>query len=475
MNTSPPTAMKTSSSAPGAKPSGVPASKWWVRHVMDGNPPQLRAVIRWPRVFLAAGCLVVGGYLSLATALWGYYSFYRKIPAVSWVDVAVLPRFPRVQAAIGAHYHAQAKALWEKRDFVQAILTARAAVLKAPGNLDARLFLAQCWQLAGRQDEAVRTLTDGIAFNATDARLHKAIVEMCLTTGRHAELLQIFRETLPARGVRLLAGGDRSYQLAEVRAVLETSGAAGADAAIAAHPGLAEQVVAAPLLARIDWEMGRREKALERLSEARTKDTKDIGVHDAYVEMAMRLGRSVDAREAAATFLKAHPNLPMAQLRFLEAHGSRQGADRALWMNECLRYLAQYREVPGALERLASLAAPQGWSDLNHMLYQNALQENLSGFPFAIYYAASLVKAADFARADAVWRELSVRNTAQLAPGTYVSAMIAWGLGNRSEATQLLERLHRETVGEPRKRQNLARIFRDFGQETLAETFERLQ
>ncbi len=64
--------------------------------------------------------------------------------------MAVLPRFPRVQAAIGAHYHAQAKALWEKRDFVQSILTARAAVQKAPGNLDARLFLAQCWQLAGR-------------------------------------------------------------------------------------------------------------------------------------------------------------------------------------------------------------------------------------------------------------------------------------------------------------------------------------
>jgi tetratricopeptide (TPR) repeat protein len=432
----------------------APVTKWWGRVVVDGNPPQRRLVIRWPRIFLAAFSLALMSYLALATALWGYYSFYRKIPDVALIDIVVLPRFSHVQAAIGAHYHAQAKQLWEQRDYVKSILTARASVQKSPANLEARLFLAKSWQQAGRFDEAVRALRDGIAFHAENPVLQKALVETCLITGRHAELLVILREALPARGVRLLDGRDPAFALAEVRAVLETEGPLTAEKVVATRSALAELPAAAPLLARIDWELNRRDNAIKRLAQARVSDPKDIGVHDSYVDMAMRLGRSVEAREASAAFLKAYPNLPMAQLRFLEAHSSRQGADRTLWMNECLRYLVQYRRTPGALERLASLAAPQGWTDLAYLLYQNSLQDNLNGFPFAIYYAASLVKAREFTRADA--------------------AMIAWGVGNQSEATQILERLHRETTSEPRRRESLVQLFKDFGFPEIAGVFERL-
>ncbi len=71
MNTTPSPVQNTPSPASGARQATVPASRWWLRQVVDGNPPQRRTVIRWPRVFLAAGCLVVMCYLSLATALWG--------------------------------------------------------------------------------------------------------------------------------------------------------------------------------------------------------------------------------------------------------------------------------------------------------------------------------------------------------------------------------------------------------------------
>jgi len=460
-------------SAPPIAPT-LPPARWWGRFVMEGNPPEPRFVLRWSRLLLAALVLVVVGYLGLASALWGYYSLYRKIPNVAWVDVVVLPRFSRVQAAVGAHHFEHAKKLWEQRDYVQSIMTARAALQKAPANLDARLFISRCWQQTGRPDEAVRVLRDGVSFHASDERFQKALIETCLATGRYRELLEVLRRDLPARNVRLLSGPSATdFQLAEVRAVLETAGVEEAEKAAAAHAGFADKSVSAPLLARIDWEQGRREPALAKLAAARAKDIRDPGIHDAYVDTLLRLGKADEARAAAAVFLKEFSNMPMAQLRFLEAHGSRRGADATPWMNECVRFLLQYQRVPAAMERLAILSGPQGWSDLAFLLYQNSLQENMTGFPFAIYYAASLVKAGNYREADLVWRDLSVRNSAQLSSASYVATMIAAGLGKESEAMQLVERLQRETVSEPRRRQNLAQVFQDFGFPKIAAEFTK--
>jgi len=134
-----------------------------------------------------------------------------------------------------------------------------------------------------------------------------------------------------------------------------------------------------------------------------------------------------------------------------------------------MRFLVQYRQTPAALAQLASLAATQGWADLAFLLYQNSLQENLSGFPFAIYYVGSLVKLGDYARAETIWRELLVRNSAQLAAAPYLEAMVAWGGGRESDAMQVIERLRRETENNGPRRRSLEQVFRSFGFPKLAD------
>ena len=91
----------------------LPPAKWWGGFVVAGNPPQRRFVFRWKRISAVVVAFILVCYLGLTTALWGYYSLYRKIPGVNWVDVTVLPRFSRVQAAIGDYYYNQAKPLAE--------------------------------------------------------------------------------------------------------------------------------------------------------------------------------------------------------------------------------------------------------------------------------------------------------------------------------------------------------------------------
>jgi tetratricopeptide (TPR) repeat protein len=443
-------------------PAALPPPKWWGRYVLEGEPPQRRFALRWGPILASIGCFFLVCYLSGATALWGYYSVHRKIPGVQWVDVALPQRFSHVQDAISAYYLGEAKEAWAKKDFLKGIVTAKAAIVKSPGNLEARLFLADCWRQAGRFDEAIRTLRDGIAYSASDAHLQTELVDICLETNRYADLLTALRKDFPAKGVHLL-DDSRLMQLAELRAVLEVSGAPEADRVAATHPGLAEDPSAAPLLASIERQAGKKQRALDLLRAAHERDPKNAIVQNEFVETAIEVGDVELARTASEQFIRAFPNLLPAQLRFLDAHDSRKGEDEKLWMAVTLKFLAQHRHEPDALSQLGSLAASKGWADLTFLLYENSLEENLSGFPFATYYVASLVRTGDFHAADAALRELSVRNGSQMQATSYITAMVDWGTGRESEAAQIVQQLRRETADDPHRRRTLEGIFRSFG------------
>jgi len=450
-------------------PRALPPPKWWGQYELHGNPQERKFVLRWRRIVTVLGLLCLTCYLSLATALWGYYSIKRQIPGVNWIDIAILPRFSRVQEAIGANYFTLAKASWEKKDYVQAVFTARAAVQKAPANLDARLFLAGCWLKFGRNEEAIRTLRDGIPYSASDTRLQQAALRACLDTGHYQDLLKLLREDFPAQGVRLLELHEWVYKLAEVRAVLETAGASKAAAVAAGYPDLATLPEAAPMLAQIDREIGHGPQALQRLRSALDRNPKDPTILYAYANTAKLIGKLDEAKAGALKFLEADPRLVDAQLCFLEMYGSRKGEDNAPWIAECMFFLRLHRQEPDAMARLASLCAAQGWTDVAFLLYENSLQENLTGMPFAIYYAASLVKAGDIAAADAVWHQLEQKNSQELLGASYIEAMVASGSGRVSESMQIIDRLRQETAKDPARRRLLESFFRDFGYPKLAE------
>jgi tetratricopeptide (TPR) repeat protein len=209
--------------------------------------------------------------------------------------------------------------------------------------------------------------------------------------------------------------------------------------------------------------MGRKDQALERLRAARERAPKDAALQDAYIETALAMGKADDARAASEQFYAEFPGLIAAQLRFLEAHGSRQGQDENPWTIVTMRFLALHRREPEALSRLGSVAASKGWPDVAFLLYENSLTENLTGFPFATYYVASLVKTGDFQGADAALRELSIRNGTQVQAVSYLTAMVDLGTGRESEAMQIILQLRRETADDPQRRRMIEDVLRSFG------------
>lgn len=442
---------------------GIPKPKWWGKYVVDGSPGGRYFVFHWRRILAAVAALGVFLYLSCVTLLWGYFAVGRRIPGVNWIDVAVPGRFSHVESALSSFHLADAKRLWVGREYAQSILTARSAVGENPRNLEARLFLADCWRQAGRPSEAVRVLRNGIDVDAGDPRLQTAVIQLCLDTGRYADLLKALRQDFPTHGVRLLDGPANAYQLAEVRAVMEISGAPAAEALARTHPGLADMPAAAPLLSQIDWELGLRDLALDRLARARRNDPGNFEVQDAFIETLLQMGRTVEAQVAARRFLGDYPRLAAPQLRILEAYGSRKGPGGVIWATQCIRFLAQFRHDSAALGQLASLAASQGWTDLAFLLYQNSLQESLNGFPFAIYYTSSLLKAGDMAGADEVWRDLSAHNAAQLVAAPYIAAMVAWGNGRKADVEPILDQIRSQTANDLHRRRLIEDTFRTFG------------
>jgi tetratricopeptide (TPR) repeat protein len=445
------------------EPAPLPPPKWWGRYVVEGEAPQRRFIFNWGAIGTAIACAAFAFYLSIVTALWGYYTFKREIPGVHWIDIAVPTRFSRVQDAIGSYYLAQAKAAWAKGDILHALVTARAAVLKSPSSLDARLFVADCWFQAGRYEEAIRALRDGIRYNAGDPKLQSSLISLCLLTNHYTDLLAVLRTEFPAHGVNLVDGANHATQLAEVRAVYETAGAADAERTAAQYPGLMDDPQGAPLMAQIEGQIGRKDRALQIIKSAVSRAPNDSTLRDAYIGVALDLGMADEARAASERFVHDFPGLLSAQLRFLEAHGSRTGNDQKPWAAVTLQLLSENRHRPDVLAQLASLAAAKGWTDVTFLLYQNSLQESLTGFPFAFYYAASLVKAGQVQAADAVLSELSVRNSSQVAGASYITVMVDWGSGRQSEAMQIIQQLRHDTANDPHRRQVMVNVFKTFG------------
>ena len=446
----------------------LPKGKWWGRYVVDGNPPRRRFVLQWSRILGVVGALCVMAYLSLATALWGYYSMYRKIPGVQWIDIVVLPRFSHVEDAIADDYFSKAKDAWKAKDYLNGIFKARAAVQKSPSNLEARLFLAGCWSQVGRREEAMRTLSNGIKYSATDPKLQQQVIAVFMDSGRYKETLKLLHEDFPAHGVNLLDGKNPLYRLVEIRATLESGDPRLAASVAAGYPELSASPQAAPLLARIDAEQGRGDQALSRLIAARKKSPSDPTIMESYANIAKRFGKMTEARAAARTYLAAYPNRVAAQLCVIEMYGSRKGDDVKPWTGELMVFLSRHRKDADSMAQLASLSASQGWTDVSYLLYENSLAENLTGLPFAVFYAASLVKAGNVAAADEVWHQLAIKNGSQVAAASYVGAMIAKAAGREAEAEQIIQTLRRETANDAARRHGLQSVFKTFGFPKLA-------
>ena len=443
---------------------------WWGTVTFGGMPLRRTIRVRWRRLLWLAVGLGLALWLGGTTVLWHHFRKQRRVEGITWFDVAVLPvRYRHIQTAIGEHYLAEARSQLQHGEIARAVFNARSAQVKLPDRVEPRLFLAALFLRCQLPEMAVQALRPGLGRHAADPRFQALLLRAYFAAEQPAELLRLLRG--PELGWRLQQrdAGVVPLAVAEVRAVLETEGPEEASRTAAKYPVLDNNPDVAPLLARIDAARGRGDEALGRLRRALAEHPVEA-LHGALVAQALELGRKDEARAAALAQAAAFPDTVGSLLDLLATHDPQVAENKGFWTETCVRFLVRYRQTPAACIRLADLAARKGWPDLARLLYELELHRSLDGRSFAVYYAASLVKARDFVAAGQVLEDIkpcempvAVQSTQQA-----LAIMVEEGRGRAAEARQQLAALRRLCGSDLRQRRQCEIWFNALGFPELA-------
>ena len=314
------------------------------------------------------GIALVGmlGYAGLAAGAWLFVKYRRGVETVTYADIALPWRWPEYQIKRGEHAITLGFALLQRGKFDQGFYQLRVGMARAPGHRDGRLLLAQILANSRRHDLARNTLMDGLNHHASDPVYVGAVLEFLLSRQADGEVMSL--------GNRILAAPDGTPALRDT-AALHAARAAyyrgkydQADAYL--HTGgLAANLNAALLIARMDWERGYRELALVALRELHQRHPEDEGIYIQLGEFLRESGQTDEARRGTVLHQVAHPDCPRPVIdRLLDLHRqSREDELRAAAQN-ALTALPQ----PAGLLALGDFAATTGRVELAQQVLEQA-------------------------------------------------------------------------------------------------------
>jgi hypothetical protein len=119
--------------------------------------------LRFGRILAALFAAAMMFWLSLSTALWCFTRFYQGYPEASWVAWLTFQRTAERQK-FGDYQVERAMEHMERGEWNNFNLLLRTGVMRSPGNVKGRIYLAQLNSLFGRQDLTLKTYEDGIPY-----------------------------------------------------------------------------------------------------------------------------------------------------------------------------------------------------------------------------------------------------------------------------------------------------------------------
>ena len=307
------------------------------------------------------------GYAGLTAGAWAFVKYRRGVDTVTYTDIALPWRWSEYQVKRGEHAVAMGFTLLQRGKFDRGFLQLRVGLARAPGHRDGRLLLAQILANSRRHDLARSTLMDGLKFHADDPDYVDAVLEFLLSRQADGEVMTL--------GNQILATPNGSPALREI-AALHAARAAYyrgkydlADTYLQTE-GLAANLNAALLIARMDWERGYRELALVAMRELHQRHPADEGIYLQLGEFLREDEQHAEARRVTILHQVAHPDCPRAAIDGLldlqrqnredELHAAAQNA------------LARLADQPAGLLALGDFAATTGHVELARQVLAQA-------------------------------------------------------------------------------------------------------
>ncbi len=424
-----------------------PSGKWRLRFLFG-------------RIFALIFAIAVVGYLAVAGVAYAYFQSkgYRE---TTYVDALMLPlNFEQNRKARSEHHFKAAQAALERQDISAAYIGLRTAVRLDEGHLDARLILAQFQQAFGELALARETLADGLIYGQDRLDYVRAFIQIQLAAQEDQLVIDTASELLPKsndpdiKNLLAFASAQAHFfrgQYDEAESLL-------------LEYGLADNPGGILLIARVNWNRGATDLAIEQLKAALAKNPTADQLYEALSAYHQEMGDLETARTYAVL---RNMNAPLSVgpriglLRIIHELGEKEQAQR-----QASDILRQFRKDERALMDLGNFATNNGDTSLMRRIYQTALEEGFNIAPFALLVIECRIAAGDFAGASQFCQQLDEESPDWLENqrGTFNSlrAVAYYGLGNEQLATLHLNRFL-ESNQRSQAHTAIARRFEDLG------------
>lgn len=362
---------------------GDPTNRWklWLLLTLNGRR---RVYVYWKRLSCALAMLAVIGWFAAAGTVWAYSIYKHGAEKMSYWNIAAPWRWDEHRKEVGQFYLAEAPKELAKQDYFKALAYLKIGVTRIPEDLQGRELLAQGFAAFGRPDLGVKTLESGLTWGAENLDYLKLLFGLLFQLQEDRQALEVAQRILPKAP---------DNQLPHLYAALQAATAQ----YYRGDYDQAEQIVkrwdlersgdGCILLAKMDWERGFQEVALDRLERAVNRHGPTEPLLIQLIKCYREQGRYDKAREYARLRRVSAPDGPGPNIDLIYSYCQENNQEAIA--RETDAYLATYAKDHLALMMMAWMCVDTGNVTLAGKVQKVAVANGhpLNGFTFAVVQA----------------------------------------------------------------------------------------
>ncbi|MFA6959318.1 MAG: hypothetical protein WC205_01040 [Opitutaceae bacterium] len=344
-------------------------------------------------------------------------------------------RWDEYQIARGEFLIKNAQDDLKQQKYREAFYGLRLGLIKAPANKEGRLLLAQFYGLWKRPDLARQTLLEGFQHQKNDNDYLKTLFSFLLQQQDDKQVLAYYKELLGNN-----TAINTRNQLVALAAASSCYFRGNYDEAenILHRYQLESSRDGRLLVARINWDRGTKDQAIDRLRELASELPNDEEIYTQIVTYLREAGRDNEARRES--FIRSLSNPRNARARIDQLYAYQKEGDTASVQSNVEEIYNDFAKDSNALLALADFAANSGNPTLARRIYDHTKTLNLNWEGAALMTVEANIVAKKYQPALEMVRELLKENP-EWAKRYYsvfngLQAIAQYGLGD-AEAAQL--------------------------------------
>lgn len=362
--------------------------------------------IHWKWLFTWSVILFLSIWIGGGSSAYVFVKYKRGFTDVKLSDMLLLPvRWDAYQTARGDFLVKVAQKDLKEQKYKEAFGGLRMGLIKSPANKEGRLLLAQFYGLWRRPDLTRQTLLDGFAYHKNDNDYLKTLFSFLLQQQDDKQVI-VFYKSLLAND-RAINPRNQLVALAAASSCYFRGNYDEAESILRLYQ-LESSRDGRLLIARIAWDRGAKDQAIDRLRELAAELPNDEEIYTQTVSYLRETGRDNEARRES--FVRALANPRNARARIDQLYALQKEGDTASVSENVEEIFRDFSSEPNALLALADFAANSGNPTLALRIYNHAKANNLNWEGAALMSVEANIVAKKYQAALTMIRQLQKDN-----------------------------------------------------------------